>query len=256
MTEAPMVLAERRGRAGLLTLNRPQARNALSDRLMEELGAALLAFDADPDVGALVLTGGPDRFAAGADIREMAPRRYPMEDFIGRRWETVTRIRKPVIAAVAGPALGGGCELAMMCDIVIAADTARFGQPEIGLGVIPGAGGTQRLPRFVGKSKAMDMALTGRMMDAAEAERTGLVSRVLGPENFVEAVVGIAAEIADLGAITVRAAKESVNRAFETTLTEGVLFERRLFFGLFSTEDQKEGMKAFVEKRRPEFKGR
>ena len=254
MTEAPMVLAERRGRAGLLTLNRPQARNALSDRLMEELGAALLAFDADPDVGALVLTGGPDRFAAGADIREMAPRRYPMEDFIGRRWETVTRIRKPVIAAVAGPALGGGCELAMMCDIVIAADTARFGQPEIGLGVIPGAGGTQRLARAVGKAVAMDMVLTGRQLDAAEAERLGLVARVVPAERLLAEALAIAERIALLPPDAVAIAKDAVNRSFETTLAEGLRYERALFLSLFGTAGQREGMAAFLDKRPPRFR--
>ncbi len=254
MTEAPMVLAERRGRAGLLTLNRPQARNALSDRLMEELGTALLAFDADPDVGALVLTGGPDRFAAGADIREMAPRRYPMEDFIGRRWETVTRIRKPVIAAVAGPALGGGCELAMMCDIVIAADTARFGQPEIGLGVIPGAGGTQRLARAVGKAVAMDMVLTGRQLDAAEAERLGLVARVVPAERLLAEALAIAERIALLPPDAVAIAKDAVNRSFETTLAEGLRYERALFLSLFGTAGQREGMAAFLDKRPPRFR--
>ena len=254
MTEAPMVLAERRGRAGLLTLNRPQARNALSDRLMEELGTALLAFDADPDVGALVLTGGPDRFAAGADIREMAPRRYPMEDFIGRRWETVTRIRKPVIAAVAGPALGGGCELAMMCDIVIAADTARFGQPEIGLGVIPGAGGTQRLARAVGKAVAMDIVLTGRQLDAAEAERLGLVARVVPAERLLAEALAIAERIALLPPDAVAIAKDAVNRSFETTLAEGLRYERALFLSLFGTAGQREGMAAFLDKRPPRFR--
>ena len=252
------ILVETHGKVGLIRLNRPKALNALSRGLIADLNTALTIFENDAAIGAIVLTGSEKAFAAGADIKELQGLTFAdalMGDpFVA--WEYVTKIRKPVIAAVAGFALGGGCELAMMCDFIVACETAKFGQPEIKLGVIPGAGGTQRLPRFVGKSKAMDMALTGRMMDAAAAERTGLVSRVLGPENFVEAVVGIAAEIADLGAITVRAAKESVNRAFETTLTEGVLFERRLFFGLFSTEDQKEGMKAFVEKRRPEFKGR
>ncbi len=252
------ILVETHGKVGLIRLNRPKALNALSRGLIADLNAALAAFEADADIGAVVLTGSEKAFAAGADIRELQTLQFSdalMGDpFVA--WEQVTRVRKPVIAAVAGFALGGGCELAMMCDFIVAAETAKFGQPEIKLGVIPGAGGTQRLARFVGKSKAMDMVLTGRMMDAAEAERCGLVSRVLPAEGFVEAVVKIAADIAALGTLSVRAAKESVNRAFETTLTEGVLFERRLFFGLFSTEDQKEGMKAFVEKRPAEFKNR
>ena len=252
------ILVETHGKVGLIRLNRPKALNALSRGLIADLNAALTSFENDEAIGAIVLTGSEKAFAAGADIKELQGLSFQnalmADPFVA--WEYVTKIRKPVIAAVAGFALGGGCELAMMCDFIVACETAKFGQPEIKLGVIPGAGGTQRLPRFVGKAKAMDMALTGRMMDAAEAERTGLVSRVLPPENFVEEVVKIAAQIADLGAVTVRAAKEAVNRAFETTLTEGVLFERRLFFGLFSTEDQKEGMKAFVEKRPPQFKNR
>ena len=252
------IQTETHGKVGLIRLHRPKALNALSRGLIADLNAALVAFEADADIGAIVLTGSEKAFAAGADIKELQALKFSdamMGDpFVA--WEYVTKIRKPVIAAVAGFALGGGCELAMMCDFIIACESAKFGQPEIKLGVIPGAGGTQRLPRFVGKSKAMDMALTGRMMDAAEAERCGLVSRVLPAENFVAEVVKIAAGIADLGTISVRAAKESVNRAFETPLTEGVLFERRLFFGLFSTEDQKEGMQAFVEKRPPAFKNR
>ena len=252
------ILVETHGKVGLIRLNRPKALNALSRGLIADLNAALSAFENDEAIGAIVLTGSEKAFAAGADIKELQTLSFTNalmgDPFVA--WEYVTKIRKPVIAGVAGFALGGGCELAMMCDFIVACETAKFGQPEIKLGVIPGAGGTQRLPRFVGKSKAMDMVLTGRMMDAAEAERAGLVSRVLPLENFVEEVVKIAAQIADLGAITVRAAKEAVNRGFETTLTEGVLFERRLFFGLFSTEDQKEGMKAFVEKRPPQFKNR
>jgi enoyl-CoA hydratase len=252
------VLVETHGKVGLIRLNRPKALNALSRGLIADLNAALTAFEKDEGIGAIVLTGSEKAFAAGADIRELQSLAFTnsmMDDpFVA--WEYVTKIRKPVIAAVAGFALGGGCELAMSCDFIVACESAKFGQPEIKLGVIPGAGGTQRLARSVGKSKAMDMVLTGRMMDAAEAERSGLVSRVLPAEGFVEAVIKIAAEIAGLAAISVRAAKESVNRAFETSLTEGVLFERRLFYGLFSTEDQKEGMRAFVEKRPPEFKNR
>ncbi len=252
------ILVETRGKVGLIRLNRPKALNALSRGLIADLNAALTAFENDEAIGAIVLTGSEKAFAAGADIRELQTLAFSnglMDDpFVA--WEYVTKIRKPVIAAVAGFALGGGCELAMMCDFIVACETAKFGQPEIKLGVIPGSGGTQRLTRFVGKSKAMDMVLTGRMMDAAEAERSGLVSRVLGPENFVDEVVKIAAEVAGLGAISVRAAKELVNRAQETMLTEGVLFERRLFYGLFSTEDQKEGMRAFVEKRPAAFKNR
>jgi enoyl-CoA hydratase len=252
------ILVETHGKVGLVRLNRPKALNALSRGLFADLNAALDAFEHDPAIGAIVLTGSEKAFAAGADIKELQTLGFAnalMDDpFVA--WGHVTDIRKPVIAAVAGFALGGGCELAMMCDFIIACETAKFGQPEIKLGVIPGAGGTQRLTRFVGKSKAMDMALTGRMMDAAEAERSGLVSRVLPAENFVAEVVKIAADIAGLGALSVRAAKESVNRAYETTLQEGVLFERRLFYGLFSTEDQKEGMQAFVEKRPAAFKNR
>ncbi|HXT08834.1 MAG TPA: enoyl-CoA hydratase [Roseiarcus sp.] len=252
------ILVETHGKVGLIRLNRPKALNALSRGLIADLNAALTAFENDEAIGAIVLTGSEKAFAAGADIKELQQLSFTdalmADPFVA--WEYVTKIRKPVIAAVAGFALGGGCELAMMCDFIVACETAKFGQPEIKLGVIPGAGGTQRLPRFLGKAKAMDMVLTGRMMDAAEAERSGLASRVLPAENFVDAVVKIAAEIAGLGAVTVRAAKEAVNRGFETPLSEGVLFERRLFFGLFSTEDQKEGMKAFVEKRAPQFKNR
>jgi len=251
-----LVLVENRGRVGLLTLNRPKALNALNDALMDELGAALLAFDADPDIGAMVITGSEKAFAAGADIGAMKDLSY-MEayasDFITRNWETLRRIRKPVIAAVAGYALGGGCELAMMCDILVAAETARFGQPEIKLGIIPGAGGTQRLPRAVGKAKAMDLVLTGRTMDAAEAERAGLVSRVVPADKLLEEAIGMATVIAAMSLPSVMMAKEAVNRAYETPLAEGMQFERRLFHSLFGTHDQKEGMEAFVAKRPPSF---
>ena len=252
------ILVETHGKVGLIRLNRPKALNALSRGLITDLNAALRGFEADADIGAIVLTGSEKAFAAGADIKEIEGLTFA-DAFLGDpfvAWEFVTKVRKPVIAAVAGFALGGGCELAMMCDFIIACETARFGQPEIKLGVIPGAGGTQRLTRFVGKSKAMDMVLTGRMMDAAEAERSGLASRILGTENFVAEAVKIAQGVAELGAISVQAAKEAVNRAYETTLSEGVLFERRLFFGLFATEDQSEGMRAFVEKRPAAFKNR
>ena len=250
-----MIVAELRGRVGLVRLNRPKALNALCDQLMAELGEQLLAWDADPAVAAIVLTGSERAFAAGADIKEMHDRRYPdvlADDFIAR-WETVTRIRKPVIAAVAGFALGGGCELAMMCDMVVAADTARFGQPEINLGVIPGAGGTQRLTRAVGKSKAMDLILTARTMDAEEAERAGLVSRVVPADRLVEEACAIGARIAELSPVAVALAKRAVNTAFETTLAEGVRHERAMFLSLFGTPDQREGMAAFTEKRKPSF---
>ena len=253
------ILVETRGRVGLITLNRPKALNALNDALMDELGTVLKAFDADENIGAIVLTGSEKAFAAGADIGMMASYSYMdvyKGDYITRNWETIRTIRKPIIAAVAGFALGGGCELAMMCDIVIAADTARFGQPEIKLGVIPGAGGTQRLPRAVSKAKAMDLCLTARMMDADEAERAGLVSRVVGADRLLDEAVEAATIIAGFSLPTVMMAKEAVNRAYETTLAEGVHFERRLFHSLFATEDQKEGMAAFVEKRKPVFKHR
>jgi len=252
------ILVETHDRVGLIRLNRPKALNALSKGLFADLNAALAIFQDDAKIGAIVLTGSERAFAAGADIKEIQDQTFA-DAFLGNLispWEYITQIRKPVVAAVAGFALGGGCELAMMCDFIVACETAKFGQPEIKLGTIPGAGGTQRLTRFVGKSKAMDMVLTGRMMDASEAERSGLVSRVLPAEGFVEAVVKIAAEIAALGAPSVWAAKESVNRAYETTLAEGVRFERRIFNGLFATEDQKEGMAAFVEKRKPNFRNR
>ncbi len=253
---AEMILVETHGRVGLIRLNRPAALNALCDQLMDELGSQLLVFDADPAIGAIVLTGSEKAFAAGADIKEMKDREYPavfMNDFISGRWETVLQVKKPVIAAVAGFALGGGCELAMMCDIIIAADSAKFGQPEINLGVIPGAGGSQRLTRAVGKSKAMDMILSGRMMDAAEAERCNLVSRVFPAAELEAEVIKIAAKIAGLSLVATNMAKSAVNRAFETTLAEGVRAERQLFLSLFGTPDQREGMSAFIEKRRAEF---
>ena len=243
----------------LIRLHRPEALNALNGALMDELTAVLDQGEADPTLRCFVITGSDRAFAAGADIKEMAPKSYAdmfTEDFITRNWERVTRCRKPVIAAVAGYALGGGCELAMMCDFIIAAENARFGQPEINLGVMPGAGGTQRLTRFVGKSKAMDMVLTARMMDAAEAERAGLVSRVVPPDKLMAEAIAVATRVAGLSQPTVMMVKESVNRAFETTLAEGVRFERRIFHGLFATEDQKEGMRAFAEKRPAAFKNR
>ena len=243
-------------KTGLITLNRPKQLNALNDQLMSDLGTALKAFDADAAIGCIVITGSEKAFAAGADIAAMA--RYTLADtyggdFITRNWETIRTVRKPVIAAVAGFALGGGCELAMMCDFIIAADTAKFGQPEIKLGIIPGAGGTQRLPRAVGKAKAMDMVLTSRMMDAAEAERGGLVSRVVPFAELMSVTLAAAEAINELSAISVMAAKESVNRAFEGTLADGVMFERRLFHSMFATEDQKEGMDAFLNKRKAVF---
>ena len=243
-------------KVGVITLNRPKQLNALNDQLMDELGDALAAFDADERIGCIILTGSEKAFAAGADIGAMAKYGFAdayKGDYITRNWERIRSIRKPVIAAVSGFALGGGCELAMMCDFIIAADNAKFGQPEIKLGVIPGAGGTQRLPRAVGKSKAMDMALTGRMMDAAEAERAGLVSRVVPFEKLADEALGAALVIADFSRIAVMAAKESVNRAFESGLSDGVMFERRLFHALFATADQKEGMDAFVNKRQAAF---
>ncbi|MWL88537.1 MULTISPECIES: enoyl-CoA hydratase [unclassified Cupriavidus] len=251
------ILVETRGRVGLVTLNRPKALNALNDALMDELGAALVAFDADEAIGCIVITGSERAFAAGADIGMMAKYSYMdvyKGDYITRNWETIRRIRKPVIAAVAGYALGGGCELAMMCDIVIAADTAKFGQPEVKLGTMPGAGGTQRLPRAVSKAKAMDLCLTARMMDAAEAERAGLVSRVVPADKLLEDTLAAADTIAGFSLPVVMMIKESVNAAYETTLNEGVHFERRLFHSTFATEDQKEGMAAFVEKRAPNFR--
>jgi enoyl-CoA hydratase len=243
-------------KVGIITLNRPKQLNALNGQLMDELGAALKAFDADAKIGCTIITGSEKAFAAGADIGAMAQYSFADAyggDYITRNWETIRSIRKPVIAAVSGFALGGGCELAMMCDFIIAADNAKFGQPEIKLGVIPGAGGTQRLPRAVGKSKAMDMALTGRMMDAAEAERAGLVSRVVPFDKLADEALGAALIISDFSQLAVMAAKESVNRAFESGLSDGVMFERRLFHALFATNDQKEGMDAFVNKRKAVF---
>jgi enoyl-CoA hydratase len=251
------ILVEIRERAGLITLNRPKALNALNDRLMDELGDALLAFDGNEAIGAVVITGSEKAFAAGADIGAMSTWSYMdvfKSEYISRNWETIKRIRKPVIAAVSGYALGGGCELVMMCDIVIASETARFGQPEIKLGIIPGAGGTQRLPRAVGKAKAMDLVLSARMMDAREAESAGLVSRVVAADKVLDEALATANAIAGFSLPAVMMAKEAVNRAYEVPLSEGLLFERRLFHSLFATEDQKEGMTAFVEKRAPRFK--
>ena len=250
-----MILFETHGRVGLIRLNRPEALNALCDQLMEELGSQLQAFDADPEIGAIVMTGSDRAFAAGADIKEMQPRTYPgtlFDDFIAR-WEVITTIRTPVIAAVAGYALGGGCELAMMADFIVCADNAKFGQPEITLGVIPGSGGTQRLTHLVGKSKAMDMVLTGRQMDAAEAERAGLVSRVFPAADLLAETMKIAERIASLSPVANYVAKRAVNAALEMSLKDGVQMERMLFLPLFGTAGQKEGMAAFVEKRKPKF---
>ena len=253
------ILVETRGQIGLITLNRPKALNALNAALMQELTRALDAFEADDAIGCMIITGSEKAFAAGADIKEMQSKTYMdvyKEDFITRDWERAARCRKPVIAAVAGYALGGGCELAMMCDFIIAADTAKFGQPEINLGTIPGAGGTQRLTRFVGKSKAMEMCLTARMMDAEEAERSGLVSRVVPAAELLNEAIKAAEKICALSRPVVMIAKESVNRAYETTLTEGIRFERRVFHSTFAIEDQKEGMSAFAEKRKADFRHR
>ena len=253
------IAVEHKERVALLTLNRPKQLNALNPELMQELGQALQAADADTGIGAIVITGNEKAFAAGADIGVMKDYNYMdafLGDYITRDWEHIRRVRKPVIAAVAGYALGGGCELALMCDIVIAAENARFGQPEINLGVMPGAGGTQRLPRAVGKAKAMDMCLTARMMDATEAERAGLVSRVVPAEKLMEEALAVAAKIAGYSAPVVMMLKESINRAYETALSEGILFERRLFHSQFALEDQKEGMAAFLEKRKPVFKNK
>ena len=244
-------------KVGVITLNRPKQLNALNTELMIELGTALKAFDADPLIGCMILTGNEKAFAAGADIGAMATFTYAdvyKTEYITRDWETLRSIRKPVIAAVAGFALGGGCEVAMMCDFIIAADNARFGQPEIKLGIIPGAGGTQRLPRAIGKAKAMDLALTGRMMNADEAERAGLVSRVVPLDKLMDEALGAALSICEYSQIAVMSAKESVNRAFESSLSDGIMFERRMFHALFATEDQKEGMDAFVNKRKAVFK--
>jgi len=250
------IIVETHGRVGLIRLNRPAALNALCKALMDELSAAIDAFEADNGIGCLVITGSERAFAAGADIKEMQPKTYMgvfMEDFITTNWERAARARKPVIAAVAGFALGGGCELAMMCDFILAADTAKFGQPEINLGVMPGAGGTQRLTRFVGKSKAMEMCLTGRMMDAVEAERAGLVSRIIPAADLVAEALKVAAVIADKSLPIAMMTKESINRAYEVSLSEGVRFERRLFHSQFATKDQSEGMAAFIDKRPAKF---
>lgn len=253
------ILAEKKGRVGLITLNRPKALNALCTPLIDELGAALAGFEADSEVGCIVLTGSEKAFAAGADIKEMSERDFIdvySNDFITDDWEKVAKCRKPVIAAVAGYALGGGCEMAMMCDFIIAAENAKFGQPEITIGTIPGAGGTQRLTRAVGKAKAMEMCLTGRIMDAEEAERSGLVSRVVALDDLLETALETADKIAKLSQPVVMMAKESVNKAFETTLAEGVMYERRAFHTTFALEDRKEGMSAFAEKRQPNFQNK
>jgi enoyl-CoA hydratase len=253
------IKTETRGAVRLITLNRPQALNALNNQLMNELSAALDDAESDAGIRCIVITGSEKAFAAGADIKEMQPKTYMEaygEDFITRNYERVTRCRKPVIAAVAGFALGGGCELAMMCDFIIAGDNAKFGQPEIKLAVMPGIGGTQRLTRFVGKSKAMEMCLTGRMMDAAEAERSGLVSRIVPAAELVNEAVKAAETIAEMSLPIVMMTKETINRSYETTLAEGIRFERRVFHSMFATADQKEGMAAFVEKRKPKFENR
>jgi enoyl-CoA hydratase len=249
------IIAETRGKVGLITLNRPQALNALNAQIIGEIGQVLDLWEADENIGCIVVTGSDKAFAAGADIKEMQTKTYMQaykEDFISQ-WDRLARCRKPTIAAVAGFALGGGCETAMMCDIIIAADTAKFGQPEIKLGVMPGAGGTQRLTRFVGKAKAMEMCLTGRMMDAAEAERVGLVSRVVPAADLIADAMKTAETIANMSLPITMMTKESVNRSYETTLNEGIRFERRVFHAMFATADQKEGMTAFVEKRKPKF---
>ena len=251
-----LITTRTEGRVGIITLNRPKQLNALNEQLMTELGQALMGYDDDADIGCMIITGSEKAFAAGADIGAMAKYTFAdvyKGDYITRNWETIRSVRKPVIAAVSGFALGGGCELAMMCDFIIAADNAKFGQPEIKLGIIPGAGGTQRLPRAVGKAKAMDMALTGRMMDATEAERAGLVSRVVPLEKLMDEALGAALMICEFSQPSVMAAKECVNRAFEGGLADGVMFERRLFHALFATDDQKEGMDAFVNKRKAVF---
>ena len=252
------IIVEARNRVGLVTLNRPQALNALNEALIAELNEALSGFEADPEIGCTVITGSERAFAAGADIKEMAEKTY-VEAYLGRfldGWTRLSETRKPVIAAVSGFCLGGGLELAMMCDLIIASETAKFALPEITLGIMPGAGGTQRLPRFIGKAKAMDLILTGRMMDAVEAERSGLVARVVAPDRLLEEALAAAGKIASHSQPIVMMAKETVNRAQEMPLSEGTRFERRLFLAMFATEDQKEGMNAFIEKRRPEFRNR
>ncbi|MBK7793292.1 MAG: enoyl-CoA hydratase [Betaproteobacteria bacterium] len=253
------LLVETRGRVGLIRLNRPQRMNALNDALAAELGDALAGFDGDDGIGAIVITGNERAFAAGADIGAMAEwdyRKVFVDDYITRDWEAVRRIRKPVLAAVAGYALGGGCELAMMCDLIVAADTAQFGQPEITIGTMPGMGGTQRLPRAIGKAKAMDWCLTGRLIDAAEAERSGLVARVVPADRLEDETLAIAARIASYSLPVVLKIKEAINRAFESSLAEGLLFERREFHATFALDDRKEGMRAFVGKRKPDFRHR
>ncbi len=251
------IIAEVRGKVGLITLNRPKALNALNDALIDEVGLALDGFEADPAIGAIVITGSEKAFAAGADIvamKEWGHMDVYQSNFISRNWDRITRCRKPIIAAVAGYALGGGCELAMMCDFILAGDNAQFGQPEVKLGIIPGSGGTQRMPRAVGKAKAMELCLTARMMDAAEAERAGLVARIVPVDKLVEEAVATAQKIASYSLPVVMMIKESVNRAFESSLQEGLLFERRSFHANFGLRDQKEGMSAFIEKRKPDFK--
>lgn len=253
------ILTETDGNVGVITLNRPDALNAFNKQLMDEVTDAIKKFEADDDIGCMVLTGSDKAFAAGADIKEMMSKDYMQvfkEEFITANWEEATRTRKPIIAAVSGYALGGGCELALMCDFIIAADNAKFGQPEISIGAMPGAGGTQRLARFIGKSKAMEMCLTGRMMDAEEAERCGMVSRIVPKGELRDDAIRVAKQIAGFSRPIAMLIKESVNRAYETTLNEGVRFERRVFHSVFGTEDQKEGMAAFVEKRKPAFKHR
>ena len=252
------IIVETKDRVGLITLNRPKALNALNSALISELNDALTEFDGNATIGCVVITGSEKAFAAGADVKEMADKTY-VDAYLGQflaGWSEISRARKPIIAAVSGFCLGGGCELALMCDFIIATDTAKFGTPEITLGIMPGAGGTQRLPRFIGKAKAMDMILTGRMMEAAEAERCGLVARVVPPEKLLDEALAAAEKIASYSQPIVMMAKETVSRAFETTMEEGVRFERRLFLSMFATADQKEGMKAFIEKRKPEFGNR
>ena len=253
---ASVVLVERRGRVGVITLNRPEALNALDDALMDALGGALLAFDADEGIGAIVVTGGPRAFAAGADISGMVGRSYAeveRDRFITRNWETVLQVRKPVLAAVAGVALGGGCELALACDLIVAARSARFGVPEVKLAMLPGAGGTQRLPRAIGKAKAMDLCLSARLLDADEADRYGLVSRVVDDDRLMDETLALAERIAGFSLPALIAIKESVNRAHETPLAEGVRFERRQMYARFASEDAHEGMRAFLERRAPRF---
>jgi enoyl-CoA hydratase len=252
------IIVETRGKVGLVTLHRPQALNALNEALIAELNDALSSFESNPEIGCTVITGSEKAFAAGADVKEMADKSF-VESYLGKfldGWTRISETRKPVIAAVSGFCLGGGLELAMMCDLIIASETARFALPEITLGIMPGAGGTQRLPRFIGKAKAMDLILTGRMMDAAEAERCGLVARLVAPDRLIEEALSAAAKIASYSQPIVMMAKETVNRAQETSLAEGARFERRLFLSMFATEDQKEGMKAFIEKRKPDFRNR